>query len=779
MALGSYSQGGLGFGLAFTLEDKFSQVADKIDSKMDALSASAEAMKNRITNSMKMMGVGLAMIGAGAGILSFFGKASDVRAQYQAYEVQFETLLQSKQRAADMMAKIKLDAGENPVFGSKGLVSANAALLGTGKVMEEQSRRITNNLSNIIAGVGGSDEELQRMAVNLAQIGSLGKATSVDIKQFIMAGIPIYKILQDGLGKTQEELDKTGISLEDLDKAFAKASEKGGQFYKATERAAQSTKGLKAAADDARELILEGIGKAIEPYTRKLYTFINLVLGKIQQFVNTPLGAKIAGFVVALSSFLIVGGMVLILLGGLNIMWAYVQSAIAKATVGTLLHTIATKGLTAGLRQMALAAWASLGPYILVAAAIAAFVYVGYQAWQMISEGTERVAEYGFALLAMFGFVGLVIGAIAGLGRGFSELEGDIDKMTTTGIIGWFTKLAGTIEAVRQIWSTWNGETFTLTEDLAQRLEKLGILDFVLTLSTAVVRIKQFFMGVAEGLGGLSEVWRVLKSEVGTELLNIFETLKSSAQTLWGTFKEAFAPLVPILTEVFNKLFGTTESLKTWKDVGMLVGRFVVNEIRSLAEALGNVIRFVSEVIQFFIRLVTVVVQVAVTIYSVLTSAFEWVWNKASAFFNYLFSMPARMVAWGIMFVANIIAGIQTKWGELVAWIDEKVMEIGAKIANGIKGAWDFVKTGGGLFGDDDEDKPKPAGPNPINPSSTGPIVKPPKFPTVTSKSPAKALASGGKQGDLQPIIIQNIMDGDVISERVMDRQLFKNARNA
>ena len=172
MALGTFSNGGLGFGLAFTLEDRFSETADQINGKLDGLANTTERVSNRVNAALRAVGIGAAMIGAGGAILSFFGKASDIRAEYQAYEVQFETLLQSKQRAADMMADIKLDAGANPVFGAKGLVAANAALLGTGSIMEEQSRRITNNLSNIIAGVGGGDEELQRMAVNLAQIGS-------------------------------------------------------------------------------------------------------------------------------------------------------------------------------------------------------------------------------------------------------------------------------------------------------------------------------------------------------------------------------------------------------------------------------------------------------------------------------------------------------------------------------------------------------------------------------------------------------------------------------
>ena len=52
---------------------------------------------------------------------------------------------------------------------------------------------------------GGGNDELTRMASNLQQIKNAGKATAMDIRQFAYAGIDVYGILADYLGKTTEE----------------------------------------------------------------------------------------------------------------------------------------------------------------------------------------------------------------------------------------------------------------------------------------------------------------------------------------------------------------------------------------------------------------------------------------------------------------------------------------------------------------------------------------------------------------------------------------------
>lgn len=156
-ALGGFANGGLGMGVAFVLEDYFSKAADDIQRSMDDLDGNTTRISNSISNSLKMMGVGAGLAAAGVGSLAIFKKGSDVRAEFQAYETRFETLLGSADRASKFFSQIKQDAKDNPIFGTESLTSANAALVATGRVAEDQSRRIVNNLAEIMAGVGAGD----------------------------------------------------------------------------------------------------------------------------------------------------------------------------------------------------------------------------------------------------------------------------------------------------------------------------------------------------------------------------------------------------------------------------------------------------------------------------------------------------------------------------------------------------------------------------------------------------------------------------------------------
>lgn len=51
----------------------------------------------------------------------------------------------------------------------------------------EKSREAINSLANAVALTGGDSYALERMASNLQQIKNVGKATSMDIRQFGMA----------------------------------------------------------------------------------------------------------------------------------------------------------------------------------------------------------------------------------------------------------------------------------------------------------------------------------------------------------------------------------------------------------------------------------------------------------------------------------------------------------------------------------------------------------------------------------------------------------------
>jgi hypothetical protein len=79
----------------------------------------------------------------------------------------------------------------------------------------------------------GSAEKFNSIAYNFAQVAGTGKATSMDIRQFQLAGLPIAKLLED-IGKEGD------TSFGAISEAINKATGEGGMFYDAMGRGAET-----------------------------------------------------------------------------------------------------------------------------------------------------------------------------------------------------------------------------------------------------------------------------------------------------------------------------------------------------------------------------------------------------------------------------------------------------------------------------------------------------------------------------------------------------------
>lgn len=168
-----------------------------------------------------------------------------------------------KKGAENAYLDIRKDA-ENTSYGTESLLKVNRALISTG-LSAKDAREDTMNLANAIAATGGGNDELMRMAVNMQQIKSLGKASTMDIKQFGYAGINIYSLLSKATGKSMQEVKEMDVSYEVLAKSLAMARSKGGIYTGALE-AQNATKGGRwEAMKDKATNTLTDIGDAMSP----------------------------------------------------------------------------------------------------------------------------------------------------------------------------------------------------------------------------------------------------------------------------------------------------------------------------------------------------------------------------------------------------------------------------------------------------------------------------------------------------------------------------------
>lgn len=236
----------------------------------ESAKTSGESLAGAIAQGTIMAGLFSKLSSAAlAAAKSFIQSGIDYNAQIESYTVGFTNMLGSAEAAQQAMAKIQEDAARTP-FNVEALTQANQLLISAGE-NAGYSEKVILALGNAVNAAGGGNAELSRMAQNLQQIANVGKAASIDIKQFAYAGINIYQVLADYTGKSVQEVQNMTISYDLLSQALIAASEEGGRYYGAMETQSQTMNGrISTLQDNVKQLaglmtsdLSEGIGVVI------------------------------------------------------------------------------------------------------------------------------------------------------------------------------------------------------------------------------------------------------------------------------------------------------------------------------------------------------------------------------------------------------------------------------------------------------------------------------------------------------------------------------------
>lgn len=232
-----------------------------------AASAKATVLANMLT-SLGTKAVGLAK--------GFVKMGISYNAQIEKYTTGFTNMLGSAQAAQEAMQAIQEDAARTP-FDVASLTQANQLLISAGE-NAAYSRKVINALGDAVSATGGGNAELSRMAQNLQQIANVGKAASIDIKQFAYAGINIYQVLADYTGKSVQEVQNMTISYDLLSQALIAASEEGGRYYNAMDTQSQTMNGRISTLKD-------NVSQLAGLMTGDLSSGIGVVIGHLNDMV--------------------------------------------------------------------------------------------------------------------------------------------------------------------------------------------------------------------------------------------------------------------------------------------------------------------------------------------------------------------------------------------------------------------------------------------------------------------------------------------------------------
>ena len=236
-------------------------------SQFAAASAKATVLANMLTS------LGTKAVSFAKG---FVEMGISYNAQIEKYTTGFTNMLGSAQAAQEAMQAIQEDAARTP-FDVASLTQANQLLISAGE-NAAYSRKVINALGDAVSATGGGNAELSRMAANLQQIANVGKAATIDIKQFAYAGINIYQILADYTGKSVQEVQKMTISYDLLSQALIAASEEGGRYYNAMDTQSQTMNGRISTLKD-------NVSQLAGLMTGDLSSSIGVVIGHLNDMV--------------------------------------------------------------------------------------------------------------------------------------------------------------------------------------------------------------------------------------------------------------------------------------------------------------------------------------------------------------------------------------------------------------------------------------------------------------------------------------------------------------
>lgn len=313
-------------------------------SKMSRIFAESEGASRRF---------GYGLLAAGTAASAFIGYGVKIAGDLEAARMGFVTLLGSAGEADRVMASIKKEAARTP-FEIQGLTSATQLLSSVTKDGDKALKTVLD-IGEGLAAMGKGQAELDRVAVNLQQIAAMGRAYSVDIKQFAYAGLPIYDMLAEKTGLAGKALaqfiEEGGVTFEMLASTFDKANDAGGRFFGAFKNQAGTFNQLYSNMKDSVNIFMAdfvqqtGLFSAVK---EALTSFTSVITAHKQDIIdfgekgigfitrNVPLlaGAITGALIPALVALISVGGGWVALLAVAGAATGYVAGKINEFATG-------------------------------------------------------------------------------------------------------------------------------------------------------------------------------------------------------------------------------------------------------------------------------------------------------------------------------------------------------------------------------------------------------------------------------------------------------------
>lgn len=572
-------------------------------------SASAEAksfstgLENFFSASVagsQAFGMGLLALGTTLGVVGGFGlkAAGDL----EAMTMGFKTLLGSATKADEAVKMIAKDAASTP-FELKGLTQANLLLTSITKDAGK-SEEFLLNVGKALSAMGKGQPELDRIIVNLQQIGAVGKASMMDIKQFAFAGIPIFEMLQKQTGLTGDALSsfisdgKVTFSL--LEKMFKEAGTGAGRFANAFIDQAGTFNQLLSNVQDTMFIfggeivketgIFDGFKKAmggalgwISDNKDRIIGGITGIMKALQDNMPIVVGIILGGLAPAL-------GALALAIGGIAIHLAPFMAA--GVILAVVLNKIAQR--MGGWDKLIDAVWKKIEPFAnLVQGTL---VPALEKSWDWVGKQID-------VFLTWYDNIGGLTGII-------KELKNKINEFVNTlksnhGFMLVFNTTMGVLRDIfNGIWSVGSSLVAFVTTSLIPALQSTWTQIQAAGIVTTILNI------VEGAVAGLVLAFKLIWPAV-VELANVIIT------QLWPALMNLWNAIAPVLMPVLNVL------LTVLGVIAAVIGAVLVAALWVVINVITWFVKAFSDVIQIISLVVGVIAGVAGTILNFLTLPFR------------------------------------------------------------------------------------------------------------------------------------------------------------
>lgn len=766
MALGTFSNGGIGFGVAFTLQDYFTATADKIENKMGNLSSATDKIANKINDSFGKIASGAAMIGSGVAIVAPLMAAVNLSSDYAENMNKLDVAF--GKYASDVKT---FTDGTLQNFGIDKIMSSDMASLfgdmATGMGFAQQDAA---GLSMKLVGLAGDLASFKNISHDVAK-NALKSVFTTETEALGGLGIVANQQNLQNFAKTQgittpfAKMSQTEKVMLKFNFVLAASKNAVGDFVRTGDGFANVQRKM---IGTFKELAVE-IGDKVKPALTWLFAGVMSLTQMFVNFSKTGLGK----FIINIS-----------LLGA-------VFSALTLIIIGVVMVFEALAGIMMTMLPL-----------------------------------VKKVSIAFGAIAIVFGIVNKAFEEFAWFmemsSKGMAKESANIGGLT-----GFLIRLGAILSFVGEVFSTMTGEGFQLSEGLEKALKDLGIFEFAIAIATWIGRIRGFFMGLWAGLEGGLEIIYAIGNAFFNVFGWIFDALGllnvgfgKNTDEIGNWVRVGVYAGYAIIGALTGVLAYYTYFLATWAAgalwvkaqwiwsgitmaaswvgwLSMLLVKFVffmgvmllkvgILLVSWIAAGISMVIAWLPVIL--VIAAIIAVIWAAIWVFNhfgeivtwvgqLIWGTLTWVYDGFIWLFGFIFSLPSMMFNWGVDFVLNLWEGIKSMWGSLVAWLESMITGIWDTVTAPFK--WLGDKIGGATDWITGADSGAEAG----NISSAA-VNEAAGLSNTMASNFGQQYAGGSSTNTTtnnntttQPAVVNLQLDSDLIYSKMIEKQEMDNAR--